>query len=177
MTLSLAKISIREKIFLFAGGAIVVSILLYLFVFDPIRERAILLSRLIPQKENELNAFSALQEEHSFLSAQMKQVEGRLPEKNRFSPLSYIEAIAKENDVRGNIAYIRSVAAIVREPYREIPVEVKVEDISLDRAVAFLDAIEHSVYFLRIKRLNIRTRASDSNQLDMTFAVSSYEKL
>jgi hypothetical protein len=56
-------------------------------------------------------------------------------------------------------------------------VEVKVENISLDQAVVFLDAIERSNYFLRIKRLNIRTRSTDSKKLDITFVVSSYEKI
>ncbi len=176
MNLFLAKLSNREKIFLLAGGAIGTFILLFIFLINPIWERANLLSRLIPQKEKDLKQFGRLSEEYFFLSSQMKEVEARLPQKNQFSPLSYLEEIAKKNDVRGNITYIRSVPAIFQKPYQEIPVEVKVENIPLARMIPFIDAVEHSPYFLRIKRLDMRTRLSDPKKLDVTFVVSSYEK-
>lgn len=177
MSVSLAKISTREKVFLLVGGLLIGGMLLYFLLIDPIREQNNQLSRLIPQKENELTTFRQLESEYLFLSDKMKQIEARLPQKNQFSPLSYIEGIAKNNDVRENIAYIRPVPSIVREPYQEIPIEVKLEGITLDRAVGFLDAIENSNYFLRVKRLNIRTRSSEAKKLDITFVVSSYEKI
>jgi len=177
MSLSLAKISTREKVFLVAGGLVSAFILLFVFLISPIRERSDNLSRLIPQKEKELEEFKRLEEEYFFLSGQMKQIEARLPQKNQFSPLSYLEEIAKKNDVRKNIAYIRSVPAIAQKPYQEIPVEVKVENIPLTRIVPLIDAIENAPYFLRIKRLNMRTRLSDPKNLDITFVVSSYEKM
>ncbi|MEK7286280.1 MAG: type II secretion system protein GspM [Nitrospirota bacterium] len=177
MSFSLSNISTREKVFLLTGGALATLILLYVFLLDPIQERTQQLSRLIPQKEEDLGAFSRLQEEYFFISDQMKQIEARLPQQGQFSPLSYLEGIAKQSDVRGNIAYIRSVPTIVRAPYMEIPVEVKLEAVTLDRAIFFLDAIERSNYFLRIKRLNIRTLSSDAKKLDVVFVVASYEKI
>jgi len=177
MNLFLSKLSNREKVFLFVGGGFGALLLIFIFFINPIREREALLSRLIPQKEKEMEQFKRLSEEYFFLSNQMKEVEGRLPQKNQFSPLSYLEEIAKKNGVRENIAYIRSVPAILQKPYQEIPVEVKVENIPLFRIVSFIDAVENSPYFLRIKRLNIRTRLSDPKNLDITFVVSSYEKM
>lgn len=177
MRLLLAKLSTREKLFLLAGSGIGAVIFVFIFLINPIQEKTALLSRLIPQKEKELIQLRRLSDEYFFLSTKMREVESRLPQKNQFSPLSYLEEIAKKNEVRGNIAYIRSVPAILQKPYREIPVEVKVENIPLVRIVPFIDAIEHSPYFLRIKRLNIKTRLSDPNSLDITFVVSSYEKM
>ncbi|MBI3359054.1 MAG: type II secretion system protein M [Nitrospirae bacterium] len=173
----LAKLSTREKIFLLAGGGICALIFLFIFLINPLWERTEQLSRLMPQKEKELEQFRRLAEEYFFLSGQMKEVEARLPQRNQFSPLSYLEEIAKKNEVRGNIAYIRSVPAIFQKPYQEVPVEVKLENIPLARTVPFIDAIEHAPYFLRIKRLNLRTRLSDPKNLDITFVVSSYEKM
>jgi general secretion pathway protein M len=177
MNTFLAKLSPREKLFLLVGGGISAVILLFIFLISPITERTAFLSEMIPKKEKELKQFKHLQEEYFFLSGQIKEVEARLPQKNQFSPLSYLEDIAKKNDVRQNIAYIRSVPAIAQKPYQEIPVEVKLEGIPLDRIVSLIDAIETSPYFLRVKRLNLRTRFSDPKKLDITFVVSSYEKM
>ncbi len=177
MNTFLAKLSPREKLFLLVGGGISAVILLFIFLISPITERTAFLSEMIPKKEKELKQFKRLQEEYFFLSGQIKEVEARLPQKNQFSPLSYLEDIAKKNDVRQNIAYIRSVPAIAQKPYQEIPVEVKLEGIPLDRIVSLIDAIETSPYFLRVKRLNLRTRFSDPKKLDITFVVSSYEKM
>lgn len=177
MNLFLAKLSPREKIFLLIGGVASAFIFMFVFLISPIQDRTARLSQMIPQKEKELKQFKRFEEEYLFLSGQIKDVEARLPQKNKFSPLSYLEEIAKKNDVRQNIAYIRSVPAIAQKPYQEIPVEVKVENIPLDKVVPLIDAIEHSPYFLRVKRLNVRTRSSDPKKLDITFVVSSYEKM
>jgi type II secretory pathway component PulM len=177
MNLFLSKLSPREKLFLLVGGVSVLVVLIFVFLISPITERTILLSQIIPKKEKELKQFKRLEAEYLFLSRQIKVVETNLPQKNQFSPLSYLEEIAKKNDVRQNIAHIRSVPAIPQKPYEEIPVEVKLENVSLDRIVSFIDAIETSPYFLRVKRLNLRTRSSDPKKLDITFVVSSYEKM
>ena len=41
----------------------------------------------------------------------------------------------------------------------------------------FLTAIESAPYYLRVKRLAMKSRFSDSTYLDVTFVVSSYEKI
>jgi general secretion pathway protein M len=177
MNLFLAKLAPREKIFLFVGGVSALFIFLFVFLISPITERKAYLSQMIPKKGQDLKQFKRLEEEYHFLSSQIKLVEARLPQRNQFSPLSYLEEIAKKTDVRQNIAYIRSVPAIAQKSYQEIPVEVKLEGISLDRIVPLIDAIEHSPYFLRVKRLDLRTRSSGPKTLDITFVVSSYEKM
>ncbi len=167
----------REKIFLFGGSLFTALLLVYFFLIDPMWERTRLLSRLIPQKEEELKRFKTLQEEYLFLSAEINNIEQRLPQKDQFSPLSYLEAVATKNQIRENIAYIRSMPPISERPYAELPVEVRLEDIALHQIIPFLSTIENAPYFLRVKRLNIKTRFADPKKLDVTFVVSSYEKL
>ena len=55
--------------------------------------------------------------------------------------------------------------------------EVKMEDIPLSGIVPYLAALENAPYYIRIKRLNVKTRYADPEKLDVTFVVSSYEKL
>lgn len=173
----LMRLSRRER-WVLGGGALVAFFLVgYLAVLDPALERMGQLDRLIPQKEKELREFTDLKERYLTLSNGIKAVEQRLPLQNQFSPLSFLEENATRNQIRANIAYIRPLTPQVHEPYREIPVEVKVENVSLARVVPFLTSIENAPQPLRIKRLSMKTRFSDPALMDVTFVVSSYEKI
>ena len=175
--LFLKKLSKREKLFLLGGSALIGFIAVYLYFIEPIRERVIKLNQLIPQKEQDLHTFNDLSKEYLFLSTQIKNIENRIPQKNQFSPLSYLENIAKQNRVREQIVYIRSMTPVSQVAYQEIPLEVKMEDIPLSRIVPYLAAIENAPYLLRVKRLSMKTRFEDAEKLDVTFIVSSYEKM
>jgi len=71
---------------------------------------------------------------------------------------------------------MRPLSPQVHAPYREVLVEVKVENVTLARIIPFLRAIETAPYALRIKRLAMKTRFADPSFMDVTFLVSSYEK-
>jgi len=174
---SFTKLSQREKVFLLVGGGFAVVVVLYLLLIEPAWNRSAELSRLIPKKQEELRRLKMLTEEYQSLSARISGLKNQLQEGKTFSPLSYLEEIASQNQVRENIAYIRPMMPVIQEPYQEIPMEVKMENIPLDRLVPFLKTIEEATHFLRIKRLEIRTQVSDSKKLDVTFVVASYETI
>lgn len=148
----------------------------YANFFAPAWERMTLLERLIPRKENEVREIAALKDEYFRISEEIRKVEEHLPSENEFSPLSFLEEKAARNQIRGNIAYIRPLAPQIHASYREILVEVKVQNVTLARVIPFLNAIEAAPYALRIKRLSLKTRFSDPTLMDITFLVSSYEK-
>ena len=171
------RFSPRER-WIVGGGAGIALFLIGYFVFvGPAVDRMASLDRLIPQKEKEVREFSKLRDDYQEISRAIQEVERRLPAQNQFSPLSFLEENAAKNQIRANIAYIRPMAPQLHEPYREIPVEVKVENVALARIVPFLASIQTAPYYLRIKRLAMKTRFSDPAFLDVTFVVSSYEKI
>lgn len=173
----LMRLSSRER-WVLGGGAILGFLLVvYFSLLGPTLERMALLDRLIPQKEKELQDFARLQEEYRTISQGIQEVQRRIPAANQFSPLSFLEETAARNQIRSNIAYIRPMVPQLQEPYREIPVEVKVENVTLARIVPFLTSIENAPFVLRIKRLSMKTRFSDPTFMDITFVVSSYEKM
>ena len=171
------KRSRREQLFLLVGGGFSLLILLYLFLIEPVWDRTARLSRLIPQKEEEIRKLKTLAEEYQGLSARINDLKARMQEKNQSSPLSYLEEIATRNHVRENIAYIRPMMPVIQAPYQETPMEVKMENISLDHLIPFLKTIEQAPHFLRIKRLEIKTQASDPKKMDASFIVASYEAI
>jgi len=51
------------------------------------------------------------------------------------------------------------------------------ESVTLAQAVKFLETIQASPQFLRVKRAQLKTRYNDARLLDGTFVVASYEKI
>ena len=170
------RLSPRERWILGGGIGLGLLLLLYFMLIGPFWDRMVILDRLIPQKEKELREFAALKGEYLAMSQGIQEIERRLPATNQFSPLSFLEETATRNQIRPNIAYIRPLAPQVHDPYREIPVEVKVENVTLARIIPFLSAVENAPYPVRIKRLAMKTRFSDPTLMDVTFLVSSYER-
>ncbi|MFQ5780067.1 MAG: type II secretion system protein GspM [Nitrospiria bacterium] len=172
----LKRLSPRERWVLGGGGVVVLLLIGYATLLAPAWERMMLLDRLIPRKENEVREFARLREDYLVVSQGIQEIERRFPTQDQFSPLSFLEENAARNQIRGNIAFIRPLSPQVHEPYREILVEVKVENVTLARIIPFLSAIETAPYALRIKRLAVKTRFADPSFMDVTFLVSSYEK-
>lgn len=171
------RLSPRERWILGGGIGIGLVLIVYFVLVGPAWDRMVTLDRLIPQKEKEAREFDNLKGEYLGVAQAIQEIERRLPNSNQFSPLSFLEETATKNQIRANIAYIRPLAPQLRDPYREIPVEVKVENVTLARIVPFLSAVENAPYPVRIKRLALKTRFSDPSLMDITFLVSSYERI
>jgi len=172
----LIRLSNRERWVLGGGGLVAIFLIGFFSLVDPALERMEQLDDLIPRKEKSLRELTRLQAEYQSASDEIRLIEGRLPEGGSFSPLSFIEEHAGKNRIRKHIAFIRPTTPTVRKAYKEVPVEVKVENVTLAQIVPFLAAIENAPHYLRIKRLAIKTRFSNPDMMDITFLVLSYEK-
>jgi len=172
----LIRLSMRERWMLGGGGVVILFLIVFFSFVDPALERMEQLEDLIPRKERSLRELARLQEDYKGLSQEIRQLESKLPKGGRFSPLSFIEEHAAKNQIRNNIAFIRPTTPSERKAYKELPVEVKVENVTLAQVVPFLAAIENAPHYLRIKRLAIKTRFSNPDMMDITFLVLSYEK-
>lgn len=160
------------------GGLIALSLILYFMLADPALQRMTQLERLIPRKEGDLKTLVKLQQEYGEISSEIDAIEKRLPKESGFSPLSFLEENAAKNRIKNKIAFIRPLTPQEHQSrFREVPVEVKVEKVTLAQITPFLSALENGPHPLRIKRLSMKTRFSNPDLLDVTFLVLSYEKV
>jgi type II secretory pathway component PulM len=171
------RLSSRERTFLTVGMGLSVVLLGYHFLFSPFMDRLRMMDRLISQKENEIVEISQLQKQVQAAQQKIAGVESRIAQDRGFSLFSYLEGIAVKNQIKDKIIFIRPQPSQVSGDYREVAVEVKMESVTLAQAVKFLETIQVSPQFLRVKRAQLKTRYNDPRLLDGTFVVASYEKI
>ncbi len=172
------RLSTREKWMLGGGSLTALSLLIFFLLVDPALTRIVRLDQLIPRKEQALRELLQLKEEYQALSKQVQIVENQLPIESTFSPLSFLEENAEKNRIKDKIAFIRPLTPEEHQSlYREVPVEVKVEKVTLSQIIPFLSALEKGPHRLRIKRLSMKTQFSNPDLIDVTFLVLSYEKV
>jgi Tfp pilus assembly protein PilO len=173
------RITPRERIYLIIAGVTLIGLLFYgiysaaLSYLDGVKG----LDRLIRQKEEALATLGQFRREYVQIKSQVGSLDERIKkDQGNFSLLSFLESLAGTTDVRSKIAYMRPQAAVPVDQYREVSVEMKIENVTLDQAVRYLSAIEQAPHVLKIKNLHFRTRFANQQYLDVTFLVSTYEK-
>lgn len=173
-----AKRSPREQLFLTVGLLFTVALMGYQFGLSPFLDRLTRLDRLIQQKEKEIVEITQLRDQYLLASQKVSAIESRLStDKEGFSLFSYVEGIAVKERIRDRIIFIRPQPAQVSGNYREVAVEVKMEGVNLPQVVSFLQGIQSSPQYLRIKRAQFKTRYNDPKLLDGTFVLASYERV
>ena len=90
--------------------------------------------------------------------------------------LSFIEDLAKKENIREKIGSVKPKKIPLGEDYEENLVEIKMDDITLTNLVDFIYKIENSGHLLKVKRIRIKTRYDNRDLLSVTMQVTTYMK-
>ena len=124
--------------------------------------------------EQSLMAMVRLEREYAEIDQRLSLVEGRIQNQgNQQNLRTLLDNLAQNSAVR--IASMEERQASKNDQYVETKVEVALKNVSLSQTVKYLHNIEASSQPLSIKNLRIRTRPDNSQLLDVTFSVSSFE--
>lgn len=176
----LRRLSQRERMILLVGGGV----LLLLGVWGlaqaadwyGMRMRA--MERQIRDKEAAQASLARIQQDYNDLQSQLKEIEARIAkDKGSFSLLSFLESLAGNLGMRSSIAYMRPQPPTEVEGFRELGVEIKIQNITLEQAVRLLSSLEEAPHLIRVKQLQMRTRFADPRYLDATILAVTYEEI
>jgi Tfp pilus assembly protein PilO len=175
---SLAQMSRRERAMLMIGVLVVAGFGLWGLAKIPVwyLDQMKTLDRLIQQKRQDRLTLAQLRQEYAGLRQQINAVESRIAKDRGFSLLSHLETLATNQAVRPNIAYMRPQPPTDVDRYREVGVEIKVDNVTLEQIVRLLSSLETSPYLIKVKNLRLRTRFADPRFLDVTFLATTYEE-
>jgi type II secretory pathway component PulM len=125
--------------------------------------------------ETELEVMTRLRADYEDVQQRLRGVEARIDRSARASLRTTLEDLAQKSLV--TVESMEPQAAPTNDRYRETKVEVGLKGVTLPQTVAYLHQIESADQLLTVKSLRIRTRADKPELLDVTFTVSSFERL
>jgi general secretion pathway protein M len=165
----------REKLVMIAGGVAVALLLFYRFGLSPALERLRMLDRLVATKERDLYEMKTLRETYLAQKRLMEEVNQSLAQRGQdFAIFSFLEELANKTGIKNNIMYMKPALTTPGELFRESSVEMRLEGIVLPQLTRYLYDIERAPQLLRVRRLQIKPRTANPDQLDVTFQVSTF---
>ena len=170
------NLSPREQILLSVLGTGLLVSLLVLGLVMPFVEMSDRAQERFETVQRQIQVMQRLTRDHSEIQARLAHVEQRIQnQKGRQNIKTLLESLAQESSVR--IASMEERQAGKNDHYVETKVEVTLKNVSLNQTIKYLHNIEASNQQLSVKGLRIKARKSgtDSQLLDITFSVSSFE--
>jgi len=172
----LLNISSREKAMIAAAVALVAVAVGWIGVYEPAVERRAILLRKIEARKAELAEVTGLAQKYDGLKRRFDALDRRLgAQEAGYSPLASMESLASRAGLKENMVSMAPQPVIPLEGYRETPVELKLEKVTLPRLVGFLLSVRNSPRYLRVKRASIKPRYENPDWLDVSLTISGYE--
>ena len=168
------NLSPREQVLVSAAGVSVVVAIIAFAVVMPFVSLANRTTERVYSAEQQILAMSRLQREYSEINGRLSGVEQRIKnQRGRQNIRTVLESLAQNSLVK--IASMEERQAQKNDHYVETKVEVTLKNVSLSQTIKYLHNIEASPQQLSVKSLRIRGHGGESQLLDVTFAVSSFE--
>ena len=165
----------REKLVIIAGGVAVALFLSYRLGLSPALDRLRMLDRLVATKERDLLEMKTLRATYLAQKRLMEVVNQSLAQRGQdFAIFSFLEELANKTGIKNNIMYMKPALTTPGELFRESSVEMRLEGIALQQLTRYLYDIEQAPQLLRVRRMHIKPRAANPDQLDVTFQVSTF---
>ena len=148
------NLSRRQQYAMSIGWTVVLALLLAQFLLFPFLEAKKTVNRAIKSNEKILSEMALLSAEYRGLKQHEEGIQQALARRVRdFTLFSHLERVAGEAGVKANIKYINASKGSASGPYEELPVEIKLEKITLKQLTDFFYILESPQDLIRIKKL------------------------
>lgn len=170
------RIALRERRYL-RGALIVVALLAAIqFFYLPLREARKTFTQGIATQEKLLQDLLVQVAEYEKLKQRTDDFQRRLALRPRdFSIFSYVEKQAAESGVKGNIRAMTVGRGATTGPYDEIPLDIRLERLTLKQLTQFLALLESPDAFLQVKKIAVTRMKEPAGYLAVGLQVATYQ--
>jgi type II secretory pathway component PulM len=165
----------REKLLVSAAGGVIALSLVVMLVVQPLLAARAAAEQRAETAAQHLEAVKQVKARFDEVSGRLGAVEQRIQSGPQGNLLATLQDLAQQSAV--SLDSIEPRTAPASPPYRETKLQVTLGNATLAQLVAFLHKIETAPQPLSIKSLRIRLRPDDSKQLEVSFTVSSFERV
>ena len=168
----------RERIIVFAGGAMVAVALVFLLIVDPLMMSIDKLDRQAQRKAKDSQELALVAQEYMVKQARIVKLEERMPSPPaQFSLLAFMEEATTAAKIRDRIVGLQPQAPITVQGYQETAVDLRLDGVSLPQLLALLVAIERAPYDVQVHHLQMKPKYDNPVNLDATLRIVTYEKV
>lgn len=165
----------REQALVGAAGGTLALAFVWLVLIQPVRGRVQHAEARVATAQAEVEIATQMRRELTGIAGQLQLVEARVRRGPRGNLFTILESLAAQSAVQ--MASVEPQAAPSGTLYKETKVQVVLKQVTLAQAINFLHRIESADQLLSVKSLRVRTGRDQSELLDVTFSVSSFETI
>lgn len=170
-----ANLAPRERLLVTGAGGLLLIALVWLLLVSPVLALAENTEQRAVTADQQLRVMQRLRRDFDQIHGRLAEVERRIAEEPQGNLRTTLESIGSAAGIQ--VDRMEPQASPSHELYRETKVEVGLKNVTLAQMVDYLHRIESAPQVLSIKSLRVRTRSDSPGMLDVTFDVSSFERL
>ena len=165
----------REKVLVAAAGGATTLALLFALVVQPTLYARTAAAARAGAAQQEYQAVREIRTRFDEVSSRLTSVEQRIASGPQGNLLATLQDLANQSAVKLDSIEPRSAPSA--PPYRETKLQVTLVNTSLPQVVRFLHEIENAPQVMSVKSLRLRMRPDQPGMLEVTFTVSSFERV
>ncbi len=162
----------REKLLAVILAIIVAAWGLFAFAIRPAIERVGTLTRVIPERQSELEAFRTKAGEYITLRDGLDTSRTKIAsQKKTFELLPFLESLIRQCGLAKKVTTMKQQVSQLEPNYSETIVEIELQNLTLSQLVNFLWQVDSSKVLARTKSLYIKKNPANTNLLDSVIEV------
>jgi len=166
-----------QRIYVGAGTAAVVCLLLFQFVLLPFFAEKNRLKNAIKNNEKIRKEVAVLGRDYANQKRRIDEVRAVISRRPAdFSLFAFLDGKAGEGGVKPHIKAMNPSQGLATENYEEVAVEMKLEKITLKQLANYLYLLEQPQEYIRVKRLAIAKMKEAPEYLNATLLVATYQQ-
>jgi len=171
---NMIRLTKREKLLAAFLVILAVSWLLFVLIISPAFERINTLSRVIPQKQVELQQLRLKSNEYVSISDRLNNLRSKMASEDKnFQLLPHLESLIRRSDLTEHLESMKQQVLQPDSDYNETVVEIKLNNLTLAQLLDFLTLVKSSNVLATIKSLYIAKSTENIDLLDSTVQISN----
>lgn len=169
------KLEKREKIIVLLGIAFIVLFFALQFGLFPYLDAKKKVENSITKRKDDLIQLQLLQQEHRGLKADEGGIKTQLQKRpSNFSLFSFLDNQATETEIKEFISYMKPSTSDGAGGLQESLVEMKLQRITLEKLVQYLQKIESPENVVSIRRVSIQESGKEKGLLEVVLQIVTF---
>lgn len=169
------KLEKREKLTIVIGICFIFCFLILQFGITPYLDARNKVEKSIAKRKSDLLELQLLQQEYRTLKTDTGGIKEQLSKRAaNFSLFTFLDTQAAETEIKDLISYMKPATAEGEGDLLESTVEMKLQRISLQQLVDYLEKIESSENVVSIERISIQESSKENGGLEVIMQVVTF---